>query len=281
MKWIVPAKTFLVGEYAAIAGESAILLTTTPHFELTLSNTPGLKGIHSDSPAGRWWGQQKGVNEGLIWHDPYQGRGGLGASSAQFLACYWASAHLQNKPVETQALLADYYQCAWTGEGLKPSGYDLLAQSQKGCVFINNNSQTQIVSTWPFEDLSFLILHTGNKLATHHHLQSTCLPTNTAALSAIVDKAQEAFMHKDSQSLVNAINHYHQVLLKSQRVAPESLEQINHLKTDPDILAIKGCGAMGADTLLLITKHDKLGLLKDKLLRKKWVVVASENNLMR
>ena len=49
--WTIPAKTFLMGEYAALAGESALLLTTTPHFELSLTDNPGLHGIHPDSPA--------------------------------------------------------------------------------------------------------------------------------------------------------------------------------------------------------------------------------------
>ena len=38
MKWRIPAKTFLLGEYAAVAGESAIVLTTSPCFELSLAN---------------------------------------------------------------------------------------------------------------------------------------------------------------------------------------------------------------------------------------------------
>ena len=51
--WSIPAKTFLVGEYAALKEQSAILLTTTPCFELRLTSQPGLHGIHPQSPAGR------------------------------------------------------------------------------------------------------------------------------------------------------------------------------------------------------------------------------------
>ena len=36
MKWSIPAKTFILGEYAAIAQRSAILVTTTPYFEVKL-----------------------------------------------------------------------------------------------------------------------------------------------------------------------------------------------------------------------------------------------------
>lgn len=61
MKWRIPTKTFLLGEYAALADLGAILLTTPPCFELTLTETPGLDGIHPDSPAGRWW-QEAGIS---------------------------------------------------------------------------------------------------------------------------------------------------------------------------------------------------------------------------
>src|SRR5262245_43666850 len=94
MKWCIPAKTFLLGEYAAVAGSSAIVLTTSPCFELSLVNSATIQNIHSDSPAGRWWTSQRMTEQGLIWYDPYQEKGGLGASSAQFLAVYLARCHL-------------------------------------------------------------------------------------------------------------------------------------------------------------------------------------------
>ncbi|WP_206753639.1 hypothetical protein, partial [Escherichia coli] len=55
MKWQIPAKTFLLGEYADIAGEPANLLTTSPCFALTLTENAKLEGIHPKSPAGLWW----------------------------------------------------------------------------------------------------------------------------------------------------------------------------------------------------------------------------------
>ncbi len=104
MKWLIPAKTFLLGEYAALAGQSAVLLTTSPCFELSLSKEAGLHGIHPDSPAGRWWKENAQSEVGLQWHDPYQGCGGLGASSAQFLGAYLASMYLQKRDIQQQEL---------------------------------------------------------------------------------------------------------------------------------------------------------------------------------
>lgn len=155
MKWLIPAKTFLLGEYAAVAEASAIVLTTTPCFQLSHNTAPGLVGIHPQSPAGLWWQQQKNIETGLSWHDPYAGIGGVGASSAQFLASYLASRMLQEKRPDMDSMLEAYYQSSWTGKGLRPSGYDVIAQSQHGCVYINRQKEIVQCYNWPFHNLSF------------------------------------------------------------------------------------------------------------------------------
>src|SRR4051794_40802652 len=126
MKWRIPAKTFLLGEYSALTGASAILITTSPSFELSLVNEELLKNIHPNSPAGQWWKGHQITSKGLSWFDPYQDLGGLGASSAQFLGAYLASCSFLGVEPNKNALLKAYYEFAWRGEGLKPSGYDLL-----------------------------------------------------------------------------------------------------------------------------------------------------------
>lgn len=279
MKWLIPSKTFLLGEYAAVAEASAIILTTTPCFELSLTNKEGLEGIHPDSPAGIWWSQHGYKDHGLSWYDPYQACGGLGASSAQFVGSYLATCHLQKTTPKLNAMLEVYYQICWSGKGLRPSGYDVIAQSQYACVFINKQSNTVQSYSWPFKDLSFLLLHTGRKLATHHHLQDSSLPTEIDYLSTIADQAKEAFEQVNSKKLINAINEYHQKLTELSLVAKHSLELINSLKTNPEILAIKGCGALGADILLIITSINDVEALRDKLISNNWSILASQENL--
>lgn len=281
MKWRIPAKTFLLGEYAAVAEASAIVLTTTPCFELSLTSKKGLDGIHQDSPAGIWWNQHGCKEHGLTWYDPYNGCGGLGASSAQFLGSYWATCYLQNKTPERKQMLEAYYQTSWSGTGLRPSGYDVIAQSEHGCVFINKQTDTVITYPWPFEDLSFLLLHTGKKLATHHHLQNTALPTEIVRLSEIVCDAKEAFEQVDSNQLIDAVDKYHQKLVELNLVAPHSLELINKLKPLPEVLAIKGCGALGADVLLVITTRKESSALQTKLISQNWSILATENNMLQ
>lgn len=279
MKWLLPAKTFLLGEYAAVDEASAIVLTTLPCFELTLNEEKRLQGIHPDSPAGLWWHQQKHKNHGLIWSDPYKGCGGLGASSAQFLGAYLASCYLKNKVPTVQEMLNEYYQVSWTGTGLRPSGYDVLAQSQSACVFINKQKHLLKSYPWVFKDLSFILLHTGTKLATHNHLQDSTLPTQIEFLSTIVDEAQKGFEQGNSDLLISAINQYHQKLTELNLVAQHSLELIRKLKAYPEVKAIKGCGALGADVLLILTASKDLDSLTQKCLELKLSVLATEGNL--
>ncbi|KTD72808.1 hypothetical protein [Legionella tucsonensis] len=278
MKWSIPAKTFLLGEYAALAEASALLLITAPCFELTLTTQEKLAEIHPESPAGLWWLQQNS-KQGLLWHDPYAGRGGLGASSAQFLASYLAGCFINNTTPDLNKMLSAYYESSWFGKGLRPSGYDIIAQSQQGCVYINKQQKMIKSYIWPFQDLSFFLIHTGMKLATHHHLLDSTLPDQIDYLSFLVDEAKQAFEQIDSQKLITAINSYHQKLTELNLVAEHSLKFISEFKKYPEILAIKGCGALGADVLLLVTSAEKAQILADKLKIQNWTILATEKNI--
>ncbi|MGC1181331.1 hypothetical protein [Legionella sp.] len=277
MNWLIPAKTFLLGEYAALAEASALILTTTPCFKLSLTLEKDLFGIHPDSPAGLWW-QQQGLDKGLVWEDPYAGRGGLGASSAQFLASYLASCFVQHKHPILDDMLSAYYQSSWTGKGLRPSGYDVIAQSQQGCVYINKKNKITQSYAWPFHDLSFFLLHTGIKLTTHHHLQESTLPQPIEYLSKLVDEAKQAFEQSNSQQLISSINRYHKQLVELNLVAHHSLMLIKQFKEYPEVLAIKGCGALGADVLLLMTSRTNAPSLSNKL-KAENQILATENSL--
>lgn len=277
--WTIPAKTFLVGEYAALTGQSALLVTTTPCFELRKATVPGLQGIHLDSPAGRWWTQSNLTHAGFTWHDPYAGLGGLGASSAQFLAVYLACAHIRNQLVEPEALLHDYQKIA-TQPGIQPSGYDVLAQYTQGCVYLNRQKETQEKHAWPFADIGFILVHSQKKLATHEHLQSLMLSSNIDYLSDLVDHARAAFLNKSSYHLIEVVKAYHQALCAEGWVANHTLNCIQRLYQETNALAIKGCGAMGADVILLIVKQAQIQEQIALLNKNGWQVLASHEDVM-
>lgn len=277
--WLIPAKTFLVGEYAALRGQSSIVLTTTPCFELRKTTQSGLQGIHPHSPAGRWWAQSNLLDAGFTWHDPYSGLGGLGASSAQFLAVYLACADLHNQPVHYETLLRDYQKIATQAGTIPPSGYDVLAQYMQGCAYLNVKTNTYENLTWGFTDLGFILLHSQQKLATHEHLQSLTLNQTTDHMSDLVDHAKTAFLNGSSYHLIEVVKAYHQALCEQGWVAEHTLHCIQRLYQETDALAIKGCGAMGADVILLLIKQNQIQEQISRLQQNGWKVLASNADL--
>jgi mevalonate kinase len=274
--WSIPAKTFLLGEYAALHGGPAIVLTTTPCFDVGLSHEHISPAIHPDSPAGLFW-KKTGISSQLTWNDPYHGIGGLGASSAQFLGAYWAE---KSQPKSNpDALLEAYWACSWqAGQGVRPSGYDVLAQAASGCVYINNHAVLGAYA-WPFTDMAFILLHTGDKLATHHHLQDIRLTEAMTELSSIALSGHEAFLRADSTQLIKAVQAYHEALTALDLVAERTKQQLANLAQDQDVLACKGCGAMGADVLFVLVPSQQLLACKKRFDLAGWAVLATSNDL--
>ncbi len=279
MTWFIPAKTFLVGEYVAINGGPAIILTTQPSFELRPTSESGLHGIHPDSPAGRWFHAQPLSHIGLQWHDPYAGRGGLGASSAQFLSVYHAVHEGYEKPYTMTDLIQDYQAVSWRGHGLKPSGYDVLAQSAYGCVYLNQRAIRARPFTWCFSDLAFILVHTQQKLATHHHLESIALPDQLHTLENLVSDAHHAFQTQNSAQLVDAVNAYHQNLLGMRLVAKHTQHMMEQLQGHSSILAMKGCGAMGSDLLCVLVASNDLSLVCHHIEQTFGMIIATSTDL--
>lgn len=251
--WKVPAKTFLVGEYAALMGAPAIVLTTAPCFEMILLDQ-GISGIHPASPAGQFWQQNVRESWGCRWHDPYGGIGGLGASSAQFIAVYLAWALLKKQTPSRDELLSFYQHYARQPGAVPPSGYDICAQTMAGCVYLNRQQDMVKSYHWPFTSLDFILIHMGQKLATHDHLKTVNLPSKYAIseLTALVEAAHSAFQVGSSEDLITAVNAYHQVLSRLSLVAGHTREWIDCLSSITEIKAMKGCGALGADILLVL-----------------------------
>lgn len=276
MNWMVPAKTFLLGEYVAVRGGPAILLTTTPCFKIRKIAKRSLKGIHPESPAGQYWAASH-AGYGLEFIDPYSGTGGLGASSAQFLGAYFADPTTKNDDFET--LLEAYYQYAWQGKGARPSGYDVLAQALSGCVYCHKKEQQLEHFSWPFEDMDFILVHTQKKLATHHHLQSVALPIEMSSFYPLVTQGLEAFKTRQSHLLVEAVDAYGKVLEQHQLVAQHSQALMRKLKTIPGVLALKGCGAMGADILLLLVAKKSFDVAIKILEAQGKVIIATSRSL--
>ena len=268
MIFTAPAKTFLIGEYVATVGGPAIVLATNPTFSLHIDETvTGLKNIHPDSPAGVWYAKQAIKPDGLVFRDPYQGIGGLGASSAQFVLVYKAVKEFQQQAYNYKSLLSDYFRCAWSGEGIRPSGYDVLCQNAQQTLFIDKQGDFQSVLHWPFASYKALLIHTGNKLATHLHLQTQIQPC-VEQLKLLAMAAKQAWQDCDFKALCNSVNGYHQTLQSHQLVAVPTVDLIEYFGKQPGVLAAKGCGALGADVLMLLIDETAAESIKNNIEQK-------------
>src|SRR5262249_128237 len=109
----VPSKTYLVGEYLSLQGGPALLLNTAPRFKLTV-NEKTAGDNHAffpvESPAGKYLKKyQKFFKKfSLTFHDPYDGKGGFGASSAQFCLLAAFKNYYQKNKITLMDLLAEY-----------------------------------------------------------------------------------------------------------------------------------------------------------------------------
>lgn len=286
LKLRAPGKTFLIGEYAVTQHQQALVLTTQPCFELTVN--PGdtaLIGVEPQSPAGQFYQAQQNHFTGfqLEFSDPYGGAGGLGASTAQFLLLYqtllWISQH-DTTIDNDEHLKGAYLNYAWNGQGIPPSGADLLAQSVSSVALIQALPIRPQALDWPFVDLEFHLLRTGIKVATHQHLADIAT-LELDALQALVESAIHAFQNQQSEAFCRYINQYGETLRALNLVHPKSLTLIETIQKYDVIKAIKGCGALGADILLLLTARDQQSTVQQLAKSLNLDYIAGQHDLLR
>ena len=221
-------------------------------------------GIHKDSPAGKLIQQHPlFFNQfDLEFFDPHLGRGGWGASTAQFLAAY-ALLHWQGTQVadpekyfDRDQMLDVYKDVAWDGQGLPPSGADLIGQLKGGLTYFEKRSGLINSLKWNFQDLEFYLIPTGQKVATHHHLQELKI-LDTEALESFVRRVQDAFKRDNKLELIEGLKLVSKELDKHHWVYEKTKEYLKTLNAIPGVLASKGCGALGADVVLAIVEKSK------------------------
>jgi mevalonate kinase len=290
-----PAKTFLSGEYLALHGEPALVMTTEPRFLLKVeSGESGFEGFHPDSPAGRFVTENKDLINGLKlqFFDPYQGKGGLGASSAQFLLCYVLMHWLSQLPnsaemgedflesLSAQQMWAEYRRWASTGKGVPPSGVDVVAQLYGGVTLFGFGEFIQESYSWPFQEIGLLQVRTGKKLATHLHL-SEISSTEFDRLKDSHRRVVEALRGRDREAFCRGINDFASALAEMGLTAEHSLELLREIRKLPGLLAAKGCGAMGADILLLVIEMDHFEDMASEVQSMGLEIVATHESLAR
>jgi mevalonate kinase len=312
----VPSKTYLTGEYAVLVGGSALVLNTGPRFELRASrikaanagNSRDLEksgaqnrdvaalgdgevaGIPEGSPAHGWLKQREPLLRDwcLEFVDPHAGRGGFGASGAQFVLVHAFTTLLQMNlesamigvaqatsntveivhsatKIETNALESVVAKIDTAIMLLDPkdvwndyrvfskqgSGADLLAQMEGHVSIVNMEKCEASSQGWPYKDIGFMIARTGQKIPTHEHLTGL----KNDSLQALREPALEAvasFGRDSGVEFARKVKSYAYVLRELGFQSPHTLELLAPIGKQDWCLAAKGCGAFGADTLLLL-----------------------------
>ncbi len=258
----VPSKTYLTGEYAVMSGGAALILCTGPRFQLRSERGGAGKvcGIPEGSPAALWLKQREPLlrDWDLEFLDPHEGRGGFGASGAQFILVHAFTTMLQhNFKLEPENMnrkdLWNDYQVLSNALG---SGADVLAQIEGGVAKVDMAKIEASASLWPYPDLGFMILRTGAKLPTHLHLSTL----NRDKLATLVGPAQDvvdAFGKNDSGIFLQIVKSFTAALRELNLQSQRTLELLKPFDEQDWCLASKGCGAWGADTILVLFPQEK------------------------
>jgi mevalonate kinase len=253
----VPSKTFLVGEYAVLKGAPALIAATGPSFEFrALNDVPTQQSLfHASSPAGVWFHESEIVLKSwkVDLDDPHKGAGGFGASGAQFvfyhaLATYTQSGRTQD---DVQDVWQDFKACDKSGG----SGADVVAQTLGGITCFSSTPFEAKSYDWPFDETDFVIIRTGNKVTTHMHLAQQQLP-NLDDLTAASNVAVEGFFKSNIEEFASGVAVFQKEMLKAGLQSEGALPILEKLNSAPGVLVTKGCGAMGADTVLAVIDNE-------------------------
>lgn len=278
----VPGKTFLFGEYIATQGGPSLVFTSRPCFKLVVEekqNTAPLP-FHPQSPAGLLYLDNIELLSPyqFSFNNPYQ-LGGLGASTAEFLGLYQFILCLKKETPLPNKDLVKFYQNYNIKNGIAPSGADLIAQLHHGLSYYSPKQNQQQSFKWPYPELSLLLFHTNQKLATHDHLNQVTLPSDLSKLHEIAGKIYKAITACNPAAFVEGIKNYGQILSSLGLEATHTFEILKPLQQDKRILATKGCGAMGADVFLVLCDKLYKATLATEIGKHNYPLLATEIEL--
>ncbi len=235
----------------------AVVLTFPPFFELHArpAKGPTTCPFHPDSPAGKYWSQKAGLAD-LSFTDPYHGKGGMGASSAEF-----AALGLEAGGKNPWEIWRDYHKLA-----PKCSGVDLLAQ----LFHTSEEAQVQLIAPalrmheilpLPFSHRETLfVLHTGQKLSTHCHLESLDKKVPAMDLNLLTNESRFLAGPRWGEQL----NRYGEALAAAGLESEYTRKLLEVLRISPGVYGAKGSGAMGADLIVLLAATESAPALQEK-----------------
>lgn len=164
--------------------------------------------------------------------------------------------------LDLKLLLDDYHTVAYAGNGYPPSGADVIGQLYGHLVFFHKEVMQLDNFNWPFNDCGFCLLHTGNKVQTHQHLQ-TIGQFDSQILRDVIAAGKNSLLSKNSLHFANAIQHYQEALRQQGLQADATQKLLNRIQSHTGVLAAKGCGALGADVIFVLLENQYYNVFMD------------------
>lgn len=266
-----PGKSFLCGEYLALVGGPSLILATGPRFQLKVRKASGEGGatspFHPEGPAGMFIQKHPDFfrKYQLEFNNPYS-VGGFGASTAEYLMvralCQFGEGLTTEHQLDldVRQALVDYRDLH-LGRELPPSGADMVGQACGWVTAFERRSGRIQVFPWSFHNLGFALFSTGTKLPTHEYLASV-RPTQDAAFLQSLERLDEpcqkiwdSFYRGAEGQFLIGLNEVSRRLEDLGLQTERTRAACAGLREMPGLRAAKGCGAMGADVILVV--YDK------------------------
>ena len=284
MKYTVPAKTFLIGEYSALVGGSVLGLATGPGFEIHYKSQVEEKvqpAFHKNSPAGILWAQQVLKNPNLKTTqieitEMFNNLGGFGRSTAEYLSALIPT--LKNSAEDFVQIRKKYRELSLQS-GAQASGADLAIQYFGNVTVVDAKKSAYSSTDWKLKDHDFILVSTGHKVKTHEHLAELDL-NSIQAFPKFSDAVIETYLSGSAEDFIVGLSEWAKLLESNNLTHPYSLELKTALQQNSDVLCAKPCGAFGADVILLICKKEVSRRLQQELVHMNLVVQGTSADLM-
>ena len=135
------------------------------------------------------------------------------------------------------------------------------------CVFSHSPFQVSSVVKWPFKDLDFVLMRTGESFPTWRHLPGLdpfLKSEGFKNLKKLSHRAGRAVAQGRGDLFLSTVREYGEGLRQARLVHPETQKLLKSISRIPCVLAAKGTGAMGAETLVVFFRScEKKRLLQD------------------
>ena len=276
MKYLIPGKTFLLGEYSALVGGSVLGLATGPGFLVDYRNTEALVSdeisFSPQSPAGLL--SKPTSSNGLAGQiatefakfkltltDLFRNCGGFGKSTAEYLAVLipW----LQKNEASFESI-REQYQLISRQSGAEASGLDLAIQFWGKVTLFDSHENKYSSLDWKMKGYDFILVSTGTKLKTHEHIQTIDLK-KISHFPSVSNPLVELYQTHPGSEFIRGIKEWSAFLKASHFMSDSAFELKELIESDPNVLCAKPCGAMGADVIAVLCETEKSELVQNKL----------------